>query len=290
MGTIKIVGGYVKPANIGDHRNLVFWHDSIQDYCRANQIKYKYGLDYSLFEGYQIIPRLTLSTGCQHWCKFCTVENEIKEKSVENAIQQIESFKPLDFRLVYLNDKTFGQAINYIWLAGVESYIKRFTHYPNFEGFIIQTTCNQILKPGFIDELKSMNVKYVELGIESFNDSVLKPLRKPQTEWIMHKALDLLFRNDIKIIGNVIIGLPGETIDTYRHTIKMLKMHKFYSLNIYNLALYDDSELSNEIESSGNDSNELIKDRSYHTESNRKAIDWFYDQIFRLGLKIIGDK
>lgn len=279
-----IVGGYSKPES-----DNYKWFDSIAEFCQAYDIPYKYGLDYSLFKGYRTIPRLTLSNGCEYNCKFCTIENEIVEKSIFEISQQIESFKPLDFRLVYLNDKTFGQADNYNKLYACYDRLKR--QKPAFQGFIIQTTCNQIVKSGFIQELKQFGVKHVELGIESFNDDVLKAMRKPQNSKTIHRALQLLHNSGIQVIGNIIIGLPGETMGSYRHTLKMLKMYKFYSLNINNLALYNDTELSNDIDSDGTgDNNQLKKHKSYHSESDRKAIDWFYNRIYELGLKIVGDK
>lgn len=282
-----IVGGYAKPYT---KYTWHFWFDSIYEFCCVMGIPYKYGLDFSLFKGYKTIPRLTLSNGCTHRCKFCTIENEITIKSNATILQQVESFRPLDFRLIYLNDKTFGQASNYRELLGLSHYVRYYIE-SNFDGFIVQTTCNQICKPGFIDELKSFGVTYVELGIETFTDSVLKAMRKPQNSKTIHRALNLLHNSGVQVIGNIIIGLPGETMESYRHTIKMLKMYRLYSLNIYNLALYSDADLSNEIKSDGQgDNEELKKNKSYHISGDRQAIDWFYNRIYELGLKIIGDK
>lgn len=285
-----MVGGYCKPrGNDAEGKyNVYHWFDSIYEFCCVMGIDYKYGTDYSLFENYRTIPRLELSTGCKHHCKFCTIGNEIIAKSLLDIHNQLLSFACLDYRLIYINDKTFGQAWNYQALSWINRYFKREN--PDFEGFIIQTTCNQICKPGFIDFLKSANVRYVELGVESFNDEILQAMNKPQNEKLIHKALHLLHESGIRVIGNIIIGLPGETVETYRHTIRRLKYHRLYSLNITNLVLYGDTKLSNEIESDGmNDGNELTRHKSYHTESDRKAIDWFYDRIFRLGLEIIGE-
>ncbi len=283
-----IIGGCCKPNvdpyDIGDSDG--YWYDSIRRFCETSSIPYKYGTDYKLFENYRTIPRLELSDGCKHNCKFCAVDNKITEKNWCEIENQVELFFPLEYKLVYLNDKTFGQAKNYKWLSSIADYL----HWknPNFQGFIVQTTCNQICKPGFIDFLKVAGVKYVELGIESFNNSILQAMNKPQSESTIHKAALALNRAGIKIIGNIIIGLPGETRETYSLTIRRLQYHKFYSLNINNLALYDNTKLSTEIESDGPGGNEqLQKHKSYHTEADRGAIDWFHNEIYKLGLQIV---
>lgn len=277
-----VVGGYVKP----DVPGCIWWHDSIKAFCQVYDIDYRYGTDYSLFTGYKTIPRLTMSTGCKHRCKFCTVPNSITEITADNIYKQIDSFKPLDYRLIYLNDKTFGQADNYKLLDGLYTYIKT-TYNPDFRGFIIQTTCNQITKPEFIDFVKSAKIKYVELGIESCNDAILSDMKKPQNLKLIHKALKLCNDHKVNVIANIIIGLPGEIAETYRRTIETLQQYKLYSLNIYNLAIYDDAALSNEVKASGDDNNELIKDKSYHNDSDRIAIDGFYKAVYQLGFETI---
>lgn len=285
VGTADIaLGGYAIPDSYD-----ALWFDSIEQFCKVYVIEYSYGTDYNLFKGYKTVPRLTMSTGCKHRCKFCTVPNEVERVSMLHINQQVDSFKFLDFELIYLNDKTFGQAENYKLLDGLYGYIKQ-NILPDFQGFIVQTTCNQLVKPGFIDFLKLAKVKYVELGIESCNDEILKAMKKPQSVKLIHKALKLCNDNKLDVIPNIIIGLPNENQETYNHTLSVLRVYKLYSLNIYNLAIYEDSQLSDEIEISDDDTNELIKDKSYHSQADRKAIDNFYQAIFSLGCEIVNDR
>ena len=57
----------------------------------------------------------------------------------------------------------------------------------------------------------------------------------------------------------------------------------FYSLNIYNLALYDDSELGKEIEHTGEDLNELAC-------KGTDITSLFYRGVFNIGLEIVKQK
>ena len=186
-------------------------------------------------------------------------------------INQIEAFKPLKFKLIYLNDKTFGQAGNYKLLKKVYEYIKAYNK--DFQGFIIQTTCLQILKQGFIDDLKECHIFACELGIETFNNNLLHALKKPQSEKTIIKAVSLLKQADIKIIANLIIGLIGETKETYNKTLNFIKENEkdIYLLNIYNLAIYLNTELSKEVKTEKEeDLNENSTNKSFYTEEDLK--------------------
>ena len=61
-----------------------------------------------------------------------------------------------------------------------------------------------------------------------------------------------------------------------------------YSLNIYNLALYDDSELGKEIKHTDDDLNELGRELSESEPLFIQCVtDMFYQEIFKAGIAII---
>ncbi len=92
------------------------------------------------------------------------------------------------------------------------------------------------------------------------------------------------------MIGNIIIGLPGENEKTYRKTLDFIisGFDAFYSLNIYNLALYDDSELGKEIKHTEDDLDELNKELPIQAPFFTQFVtDEFYKEIFKAGIAII---
>lgn len=282
-----VLGGYIDFKDFLKFDNVKIFK-SVKDFIENLNLKYVYNLDYTLFKNYKTIPRLTLSTGCLNKCKFCIVEKRIIKTSNRDIIKQVKAFKNLKFKLVYLNDKTFGQCNNYKLLPLIYKRIKKYN--PQFEGFIIQTTAIQFLKKDFIENLKSSHIFACELGIESYNNAILKALRKPQTEKIINNAVQILKSLKIKIIPNLIIGLLNENKNTYNKTLNFIKknLKDIYILNIYNLAIYLNSELSKEIKiNDDNDLNENITKKSFYNSQSLKDNDYFYNQIFRLGLKIL---
>lgn len=220
-------------------RSNVTVYDKMSDWIGP---KFKDGIDYRHFRGTETQPRLQLSTGCLHKCGFCSMPRVIVETTPEGAQQQIKSFGDLKYRLVYLNDKTFGQADNYTDLVKINKQLQEQN--PQFEGFIIQTTASQMLKftPEF---LRDSGIKYVELGVESYNDLILHPLHKPANEAIIDKATDVIRKAGMKLIPNIIVGLPDETAATYAKTQDYLKRNidVISHVNVNNLGLYKDTEL-----------------------------------------------
>jgi len=151
------------------YNKQVLCYKSIQEFCTFNNLEYTEKVNYSLFKNMKIIPRLEMSSGCLYNCKFCTVENQIKEYTIKYIFNQIKEFKKLNFELIYINDKTFGQAKNHQLIESLYWLVKSTNK--NFQGFIIQTTARDALK---IEPEVLKYIKYAEIGVESFNNDILK--------------------------------------------------------------------------------------------------------------------
>ncbi len=68
---------------------------------------------------------------------------------------------------------------------------------------------------------------YVDLGVESFNDEILKYVRKGITTEQIYEAINLLKKYNVPVKLNVLIGSsPLETKETLRHTLKEAKKLK----------------------------------------------------------------
>lgn len=72
--------------------------------------------------------------------------------------------------------------------------------------------------------LSEGNCKYVDLGVESFNDDILKYIRKGITVSDIYKAIDLLSKYKVPVKLNILIGSsPLETRETVLHTLREAK-------------------------------------------------------------------
>lgn len=279
-----ILGGYIDFNYFRGRGNIEVYHSIPQFIYRLGQ-DYKPGYNYSDFDGNLCIPRLVMSQGCRNRCAFCTEAKPLIETPRAEIENQVESFRPLKFKLVYLNDKTFGQAKNHIRLPELGARIQEYN--PDFDGFIIQTTTTQFVK--MPDQfLLDSKIHFVELGVESFNDDILRKYRKPSSVKKIIEASNKLRGLPILLVPDIIVGMPEETLETYHNTLEYVMDHQdvISHLNAYNLSVYKDSEISQWLTINENgDCNELAVHKSFHADPT--AHQWFHGAILEVGLNLL---
>lgn len=198
-------------------------------------LPYRFGTDYSLFKGWTVLPRLTLSSGCKNNCKFCIVPHTMSVVAKECIEQQVDSFRDLSFRLIYIDDKTFGQADNYVLIKELGKRVKRYN--PEFSGFVVQTTTFMLAKRA--SEFKDLGVVVTEIGLETYNNPILRAYRKPSTEKMVRESIKVGRENGMLIIPNIIVGIPEETEETYERTKGFLLSREKEIIGL-NMAMYTD--------------------------------------------------
>jgi len=274
-GTIAIGGYSTSLAEEFSKFKNVHVFNSMNDFILEQKHKgMEGGTDYSLFRGTEVIPRLCMSTGCRHKCKFCDVSRKLEEVPAETIEQEAKALAQLRTKLVYINDKTFGQADNFDMLPAIFQEIKKLN--PQFEGFIIQTTASTMASKRLSNEfVRNSGIRFIELGIETYNDFILKDQKKPATEKTIDLAVNKIREirqqgGNVWLIPNIIVGFPAETNESYQKTYNFLLRNKdiISHLNIYSLAVYDDTELKNQLDiksDADRDENQIAK--SFHNDS-----------------------
>lgn len=279
------LGGYVNLEFLGSQKVRIY--KSIEEMVGDLGARFVDGYDYGNFSGTRIIPRLRMSTGCLNNCLFCTVPQDNPFASLNpNQIKgHMESFSPLRYRLVYLDDKTFGQSPTHVYLKECGISLKKMN--PGFDGFIIQTTPTTLLKTQSPRSLSDAGVRYVELGIESYNDSILNEMGKPSRTREIDWAVDLLGASGVKLIPNIIIGLPGETRLTYEKTLRFLNRNReiISHINVYNLAVYETTRMRHYFKNKG-DRDENTPYKSFHGEEWPLHAE-YYNHFLRFGLSLL---
>ena len=279
------VGGYVDLRKQFGRFDNVKTYDKIDQFVRDQGMKFNPGTNYRHFLESDVVPRLMLSSGCLSKCSFCDISphGKVVVTSPGNVRRQVESIKELKPKLVYISDKTFGQASNYNVLQEISTELK--ANDPSFEGFVIQTTATQFnrLTDDFI---KNSGIKYVELGVETFNDDLLRNYRKPHSTDDILRAFQKARDLNTLVVPNVMIGLQGETVNTYNNTLNFLNANRdiISHVNAYNLAVYAGTDLAEAIGPlQPGDMNENIIQKSWIKDpaSNQE----FSDKLFNFGIR-----
>jgi hypothetical protein len=279
------IGGYIDLKYFDDVKNAKTYKD-VKEMTEDRGLEYKEGTNYTHFEGSRTIPRLCMSKGCLHKCAFCVVPKGVSEMSPEIMDMQADEIAKMDAKLVYLDDKTFGQSKNHDQLIRMYDRIKKKN--PDFEGFIIQTTAAQM---GKLDEqmMRDSHIKFVEIGVESYNDDILKANKKPANRKLIDAAANKARKLGVDLIPNIIIGLPQETAESYANTLQWIEDNAdiISHLNIYNLALYEGTELAKSVgeKATLDDLNENKIKKSFHKEPEIHAAA--AAEFYKLGSELL---
>jgi radical SAM superfamily enzyme YgiQ (UPF0313 family) len=170
-----------------------------------------------------------LSRGCFKSCTFC-VAPKIREvskglgcyhrtKSPDVAIQEIEhKIKDYDLEMISFGDTDFLSGVPYDKMKNfLQMYTKRI-HLP----FTMQASVGTLLNEDLLKELRKAQCCAISVGVESGSYKIQRNvLRKVIIPDVIKKAFDLCRKHELRVTANYMIGLPYETEEDVRQTIKL---------------------------------------------------------------------
>src|SRR5439155_8805863 len=161
------------------------------------------------------------SRGCPYTCNYCPylVNSSYRVRTPKNVVDEIcdligryrisgVSFRDpnLTFRrerAVELADEILTRNVDIRW--GMEARTDR-------------------LDPELVRLLHRAGLRSVEVGIESSNEAMLRAnLRKPTPKPHQERIIEECHRLGIRVIANYTLGLPNDTVDGIRETIRYAK-------------------------------------------------------------------
>lgn len=231
--------GLLEPESL--HDLLDPRRGGMQEIAAARRGTVSWVPSYRLLEGYaRRVPliRLNASHGCQYGCAFCGDAWSRKLYVVERSalaaeVSEIARFFP-ETRLIYLGDKTFGQSPE-----AVENLLAVFASRRHYR-FIVQTHVLR-LEAALIDAMVQLGVVAVEIGFESADLDLLRQSRKASLGMPgFEKAMESLHAAGIRVVLNLLGGLPYERPSSHRATIDMIErwVGEVWLYNLYNFVPY----------------------------------------------------
>jgi radical SAM superfamily enzyme YgiQ (UPF0313 family) len=190
----------------------------------------QYGLDEGDYVGRkkEIPIDIVTSRGCAFHCSFCSIpafysgynKGKVRSRSAENIVDEIEGIiKKKKRGYIGISDDNFFQDIKGV-LAIIKELKRRHIELP----ILCTTRADQIIKnERYIPYLRKNGVLWIELGVESGNDSVLKRYKKGTTAQENKQALQILGDNDIGIIIDFIMFDPQTTIEELEKNVLFLE-------------------------------------------------------------------
>jgi len=158
--------------------------------------------------------------GCPFSCTFCGspkfYDRRIRYRSPENVVQEIK----------YLKDNFNVHEIHFFDdnLTFKREHVEKICQLIIENKLKIHWTIPPGIRADKVDEellrlMKRSGCYYVQIGIESANQKILKNIKKAETIEQIRKAIELCNKVGIYAGGSFIFGLPGETDGTIEETI-----------------------------------------------------------------------
>lgn len=184
------------------------------------------------FEGKFAFPIFS-SRGCPFRCAFCSASvtscgSMVRRRTPENVVGEIESLRDeygdVAFRF---KDDLFGTSLP--WLGSLAPILPDIEYSCNIRG-----NC----RPEVLDVLRATGCKWVCVGAESGDNSILRAMNKglvaEQTERTVREAKN----RGMKVLGWFIVGFPGETWDSVKRTVELIERANFDKVVVYPLIPY----------------------------------------------------
>lgn len=167
---------------------------------------------------------------CLQLCHFCGCNTscfpgeDFVKVYVDALIEEIHAVaRHLDTRRPLTQIHWGGGTPNAIDLSHVERIMevlmKTFTPASGAE---IAMECNPAyLEPGHIDQLAAMGFNRLSLGIQDFNEKVLETVNRKPSKHPVEELIARMKENKMDGVNiDLIYGLPGQTHESFRHTIE----------------------------------------------------------------------
>ena len=177
-------------------------------------------------ERYRVFGNLILpvisSRGCPFRCAFCLASrmagSVVRVRSPKNVVDELEwlknEFAPDAFTF---HDETFTYDKNRVFEI-CEEIRRRKIDVP----WDCSTRVDQI-SPELLHSMKAANCQLISFGVESGSQRILNAMKKGTTVEQNERAIRLVKDAGISVTISVIVGYPGETMDTLGQTLDFIQ-------------------------------------------------------------------
>jgi len=191
--------------------------------------------------------------GCPYSCSFCdwgsAVMTKVRAFDTDRLVQEFEWMGQHRIELLYNCDANYGLLPRDLELTKSMVSVKERYGYPQtFRAAYAKNSNQKVLDISRVVHGAGMS-KGTTLSFQSLDASALREIRRSNIKIDDFKSLLSIYRQEgIPTYTELILGLPGETYDSFARGIEqLLEAGQHEGLNVYLLAILPNAEMSDPV-------------------------------------------
>ncbi len=200
------------------------------DYTHLPLLKYEAFKTSWLYRMYFHWP-VVFSRGCPHPCEYCAVQTyydrSYRTRPVDEVLEDLRTIKSLGGdRILFLDDNPIAHPdkAKELFAAMIPLKMK----------WASQSTINIARDPELLDLAARSGCVSLSIGLESVNQESLESVRKGFNQASRFAGdLAAIRAKGIQVIGLLMVGLDGDTVDTFPRSLEFLMDNKVTFLKLF---------------------------------------------------------
>ncbi len=189
--------------------------------------------------------------GCPFQCTFCdwgsATAGKVTKFEFDRLHRELDWFAAREVKYIFVCDANFGIQKRDVEIAEAVAAIRERTGFPH--GFSVQNTKNATERAYQTQKILAdakLN-KGVALSMQSLDPTTLKNIKRDNISLETYFELARRFTADkVETYSDIILGLPGETYDTFRNGVdKLIRLGQHNRVQFNNLTILPNAEMGN---------------------------------------------
>ena len=188
--------------------------------------------------------------GCVYKCKFCYYPksyDDLYYVAEEKIVANLRHARERGATEVVLLDPTLNQGRNFddfVRLLARENPERQFTYFGELRAEGIKASTARLLRDA--------NFSEVEIGLQSIDPAAMDLMDRKNNLKAFERGVRALLDVGIRVKVDLIIGLPGDTVESVRRGLDYLYDNRFFSsIQVFNLAVLPGTAFRHEAEQLG---------------------------------------
>ena len=214
---VKRPGLHLKEHGVNECLKF-YVHDDLDTLPFPDRTMVPYRRYHSVVSKRDFVTTMITSRGCPHRCIFCKLYSQkTLSRSAENVLAEMAQIEALGIREIEIYDDTFTWSKKRLIDICQGMVARGF----KFDWAIRDRVSSPT--PETMEWLARAGCRRINFGIESGSDKTLQTIKKGITTQQAREAIRLAKQYGIEVLTYFMLGLPGETLDDMRQTIRFAK-------------------------------------------------------------------